>query len=174
MSQYEVNGKRPVIDPSSWVAPSAELIGNVIIGKNCYVGWGAVLRGDYGTIIVGDGSAIEENVTIHVRPGDCTTIGRDVTIGHNAMIHNATICDFAVIGMNSTVTDFTTIGEWAIIGEHSLVKRNMSVPAGKIFAGVPAVEKGEVLEKHKVEWNAAKKIYQNLAMRYRTELIKLD
>lgn len=173
MTLYEINGKRPVIDPSSWVAPSADLIGDVIIGKNCYVGWGAVLRGDYGTIIIGDGSAIEENVTIHARPGDYTRIGKEVTIGHNAMIHNATICDYAVIGMNSTITDFTTIGEWAIIGEHSLIKRNMSVPAGKIFAGVPAGEKGDVLEKHKIEWGAAKKIYQNLAMRYRTEMIKL-
>ncbi len=174
MSQYEINGRKPVIDPSSWVAPSADIIGNVIIGKNCYVGWGAVLRGDYGTIIIGDGSAIEENTTIHARPGDFTKIGKDVTIGHNAMIHNSTINDYAVIGMNSTITDFTEIGEWSIIGEHSLIKRNQHVPSGKIYAGVPAVEKGDVLEKHKIEWNAAKKIYQNLAMRYRTEIIKLD
>lgn len=174
MPQYELNGRKPVIDPSSWIASSADIIGNVIIGKNCYIGWGAVLRGDYGTIIIGDGTAIEENVTIHARPGDFTRIGADVTIGHNAMIHNATIEDYAVIGMNSTITDYTTIGEWAIIGEHSLIKRNMVVPAGKIYAGVPAIEKGDVLEKHKMEWNAAKMVYQNLAMRYRTEIIRLD
>lgn len=173
MSLYELNGTKPVIDPSSWVAPSADLIGNVIIGKNCYIGWGAVLRGDYGTIIVGDGSAIEENVTIHARPGDFTKIGKDVTIGHNAMIHNATICDNAVIGMNSTITDFSVVGEWSIVGEHSLIKRNQTVPAGKIYAGVPAVEKGDVQEKNRIEWSAAKKVYQNLAMRYRTEIVRV-
>lgn len=74
MSLYESNGKRPEIDSSSWVAPSADIIGNVLIGKNCYIGWGAVIRGDYGTIIIEDGTAIEENVTIHARPGDCTRI----------------------------------------------------------------------------------------------------
>jgi carbonic anhydrase/acetyltransferase-like protein (isoleucine patch superfamily) len=174
MSLYELNGAKPVIDSSSWVAPSADLIGNVIIGKNCYVGWGAVLRGDYGTIIIGDGSAVEENVTIHARPGDFTRIGKDVTIGHNVMIHNAEINDNAVIGMNSTITDYSIVGEWAIVGEHSLIKRRQIVPAGKVYAGVPAVEKGDVLEKHKVEWNAAKKVYQNLALRYRTEIIRLD
>lgn len=170
MSLYELNGKSPVIDPSSWVAPSADIIGNVIIGKNCYIGWGAVIRGDYGTIIIEDGTAIEENVTIHARPGDYTRIGNEVTIGHNAMIHNTTIADYAVIGMNSTVTDYSEVGEWSIIAEHSLVKRNQVVPPGKIYAGVPAVEKGDILEKHKAEWTAAKKIYQNLAFRYRTEI----
>ena len=174
MSLYEINGKRPVIDTSSWVAPSADIIGNVTIGRNCYIGWGAVIRGDYGTIIIEDGTAIEENVTIHARPGNFTRIGRDVTIGHNAMIHNTTIHDYAVIGMNSTITDYSEIGEWSIIGEHSLVKRNQSVPAGKIYAGVPAVEKGDVIERHRIEWSAAKQVYRELAAKYRGEMKRLD
>ncbi len=173
MAFYQINGKRPVVDESAWVAPSADLIGDVVIGKNCYVGWGVVIRGDYGTVIIEDGSAIEENVTIHARPGDFTRIGRNVTVGHNAMIHNAVIKDFAVIGMSSTITDFTVIGEWAIVGEHSLVKRNQTVPAGKIYAGVPAVEKGDVQEKHRVEWTWAKELYQGLAAKYRTDMVKL-
>ncbi len=174
MSLYESNGKRPEIDSSSWVAPSADIIGNVLIGKNCYIGWGAVIRGDYGTIIIEDGTAIEENVTIHARPGDCTRIGKDVTIGHNVMIHNTTIGDNAVIGMNSTVTDYSKVGEWSIVAEHSLIKRNQTVPPGKIYAGVPAIEKGDVQEKHKVEWNAAKKIYRNLALKNKTDIIKIS
>jgi len=170
MPLYEINGKKPAIDSSSWIAHSADIIGNVIIGKNCYIGWGAVIRGDYGTIIIGDGSAIEENVTIHARPGQEAIIGKEVTIGHNAMIHNATIHDFAVIGMNSTITDYAEVGEWAIIAEHSLVKRRQTVPPYKIYAGVPAQEKGDVLERHKEEWMAAKKVYQNLASRYGREV----
>jgi len=174
MSRYEIEGKSPVVDPSSWVAPSADLIGNVMVGKNCYIGWGAVIRGDYGTVIIDDGSAIEENVTIHARPGDITRIGKNVTIGHNAMIHNALIGDNVVIGMSSTVTDFAVIGEWSIVGEHSLIKRNQTVPPYKIYAGVPAVEKGDVQEKHKTEWSWAKNLYRDLALKYRAEMIKLD
>jgi carbonic anhydrase/acetyltransferase-like protein (isoleucine patch superfamily) len=132
-----------------------------------------VLRADFGTITIGDGSAIEENVTIHARAGDFVTIGKEVTIGHNAMIHNCTIADFAVIGMNSTITDYSEIGEWAVIGEHSLVKRNQKVPARKIYAGVPSVEKGDILERHINEWTAAKKFYQHAATKFITEMKKL-
>jgi len=174
MTIYEINGKKPIIDPSSWIAKSADIIGNVIIGKNCYIGWGAVIRGDYGTIIIGDGTAIEENVTIHARPGQEAIIGKEVTVGHNAMIHNATIHDYAVIGMNSTITDYAEIGEWAIIAEHSLIKRKQIVPPYKIYAGVPALEKGEVLNRHKEEWTAAKKIYQALAIKYKQEVVVVE
>jgi len=173
MSFYEIDGKKPVVGAKTWIADSADLIGNVTIGENCYIGWGAVIRADYGTIIIGDGSAIEENVTIHARPGGLVKIGREVTIGHNAMIHNCSIGDYAVIGMNSTITDYSEVGEWTIIGEHSLVRRNQKVPARKIYAGVPSVEKGDILERHITEWSAAKKLYQNVALRYITEMKKI-
>jgi carbonic anhydrase/acetyltransferase-like protein (isoleucine patch superfamily) len=173
MSFYEIDGKRPVVGSGSWIADSADVIGNVIIGENCYVGWGVVIRADCGTIIIGDGSAIEENVTIDARPGDFARIGREATIGHNAIIHNCNIGDFAVIGMNSTITDYSEVGEWAIIGEHSLVRRNQKVPEMKIYAGVPAVEKGDVLVRHTDEWLEVKKFYQSLAAKYLTEMKKL-
>jgi carbonic anhydrase/acetyltransferase-like protein (isoleucine patch superfamily) len=102
-------------------------------------------------------------VMIHARPGGLTDIGESVTIGHMAMIHNCKLCSFCVIGMNSTVTDYSEVGEWAIIGEQSLVKRNQHVPQRKIYAGAPAVEKGDVQQKHMDEWNAAKKVYVGLA-----------
>ena len=101
MSIYEVNGRRPVIGQGSWIAPTAQIIGDVRIGSNCYIGYGAVIRGDYGTIIIGNGSAVEEMVMIHARPGGLTDIGESVTIGHMAMIHNCKLCSFCVIGMNS-------------------------------------------------------------------------
>jgi carbonic anhydrase/acetyltransferase-like protein (isoleucine patch superfamily) len=174
MSFYEIEGKRPVIGSTSWVAESADIIGNVTIGENCYIGWGAVIRADYGTIVIGDGSAIEENVTIHARPGGSVIIGKEVTVGHHAMIHNCSIDDYAVIGMSATITDYSKVGEWTIIGEHSLVKRNQIVPPRKIYAGVPSVEKGDLLERHKTEWSLAKKIYQNIAAKYKTEMKKIE
>ncbi len=163
MPIFQVNEHKPVIGKNTWIAPTAEVIGNVLIGDNCYIGYGVILRGDYGQIIIGDGTAIEEGVMIHARPMDKTVIGKSVTIGHMAMLHNTTIKDFALIGMHSTITDFTEIGEWAIIGEHSLVKRNQKVPAEKIYAGVPAVEKGDVQEKNRYEWTLTKKVYVELA-----------
>ena len=174
MAFYEIDGKKPVVGSGSWIAESADIIGDVIIGENCYVGWGVVIRADCGTIIIGDGSAIEENVTIDARPDDFVKIGREATIGHNAIIHNCTIGDYAVIGMNSTITDYSEVGEWAVIGEHSLVRRNQKVPARKIYAGIPAVEKGGILERHINEWTEVKKIYRNLAAKYLTEMKKIN
>ncbi len=113
MPIYKVYDKSPVIGEGSWIAPTAEIIGDVRIGENCYIGFGAILRGDYGTIIIGDGSAVEECACIHARPLGETKIGKSVTIGHMAMLHNCTIKDFAVIGMNSTISDFSEIGnQW--------------------------------------------------------------
>jgi carbonic anhydrase/acetyltransferase-like protein (isoleucine patch superfamily) len=174
MPLYEVNNRRPVIGEGCWIAPSAEVIGDVRLGKDVYVGFGAIVRGDYGTIIIGDGSAVEENVTIHARPAHTATIGKNVTIGHMAMIHGATIKDFAVIGMQSVIADFAEVGEWAIIAEQAMVPNKMIVPGYKIYAGVPAKEIGNVEEKHKQLWSLAKQVYQDLTRQYPTGLKRID
>ena len=174
MPFYSVNNIKPVIGENTWIAPSAEIIGDVRIGNNCYIGFSAVLRGDYGTIIIGDGSAIEEGVIIHARPLDKTEIGLHVTIGHMAMIHNAVIRDYAVIGMQAMISDFSEVGEWAIVAEKSLVKRKQIVPPGKIYAGAPAVEKGDVTERHRFEWEMGKKVYSDLAGRYSHEVKEIN
>ena len=170
MALYEINERQPVIGNGVWIAPTAQVIGDVRIGNNCYIGFGAILRGDYGTIILGDGTAIEEAVMIHARPGDKTVLGSRVTVGHMAMIHNASIEDNAVIGMNSTITDYSKIGEWAIIAEHSLVKTRQIIPAHKIYGGVPATEISDVKEKHIQIWSMAKQIYIDLTDQYNTTL----
>jgi len=170
MPFFEVNERRPQIGEGAWIAPTAEIIGDVRIGANCYIGFGAVLRGDYGTIEIGEGSAIEEGAMIHARPGGLASIGKDVTVGHMVMIHNATIEDYAVIGMQSMISDFTTIGTWAIVAEQSLVKRNQVITPETIWAGAPAVEKGPLQDRHKQEWTLAKKVYRSLAEQYHTTL----
>jgi carbonic anhydrase/acetyltransferase-like protein (isoleucine patch superfamily) len=169
MPFYQIKDRKPTIEEGAWIAPSAEIIGDVRIGKNCYVGWGAILRGDYGTIIIGDESAVEEGVIIHARPFDKTVLGFRVTVGHGAMIHNATIKDYATIGMRATVTDFSEVGEWALIAEHSVVTRKQVIPPNKIYAGVPARELGDLKEKNKTEWTWAKQLYVDLARQYQTD-----
>ena len=169
MPIYQIKDRKPVIGEGAWIAPSAEIIGDVRIGKNCYIGWGAILRGDYGTIIIGDESAIEEGVIIHARPLDKTEIGIRVTVGHGVMIHNAVIKDYATIGMRATVSDFSEVGEWSLIGEQALVTRKQIIPPGKIYAGVPSKELGDLQEKNKVEWTWAKQLYVDLAKQYQTD-----
>ena len=93
MPIYAFEGRQPVIAESAYVSPSAQVIGDVRIGARCYVGHGAILRGDYGSIVIGDETAVEEGVIVHARPEDLTTIGRRVTLGHGAMVHNASILD---------------------------------------------------------------------------------
>lgn len=174
MPLYEINKRRPRVGEGTWIAPTAQVIGDVRIGRNCYIGFGAIIRGDYGTITIGDETAVEEAVTIHARPFDKADIGRRVTIGHMAMIHNCTIKDLAVIGMGSTISDYSTVGEWAIIGEHALVVNKMNVPDYKIYAGVPAKEIGEVQEKHMQTWEFGKQIYVDLTEQYRHTLRRID
>ncbi len=166
MTLYEFEGRVPVIHERAYVAPSAQVIGRVVVGADCYVGHGAILRGDYGTIEIGEGTAVEEGCIVHARPEDATRIGRRVTLGHGAMVHNATIEDDAVIGMRATISDFAVVGKGALVGEMGLVKRRQQVPAGKIAVGVPVKVIGDVSDANRDMTVWAKDIYVDLAKRY--------
>jgi len=174
MAIYAYGKRTPKIAESAWIFPSADVIGKVSIDENVYVGAGAVIRGDYGKIIIGAGAAIEENVTIHARHSGITTIEEDVTVGHAAMLHNCTLKKNCVVGMNSVVSDYAEIGEWAIIAEGAVVSGKTVVPPGTVWAGVPAKQIGTVTENHKKFWGAAKAVYQELARKYPKKLRKID
>lgn len=146
MPIYEI-WEKPTIDEGAWIAPGAEIIGDVKIGKNCYIGFGAIIRGDFASIIIGDETAVEENVVIHA--ANQTKIGNQVIIGHRAMIHNATINDGTLIGMKSMICDDTIIGEDAIVAEQSLVQKNQIVPLGVVYAGSPARAIKNTQRRHK-------------------------
>jgi carbonic anhydrase/acetyltransferase-like protein (isoleucine patch superfamily) len=167
MPIYAFEGRRPVVDESAYVAPSAQIIGNVKIGARCYIGHGVILRGDYGSITIGDETAVEEGVIVHARPADRTSIGRRVTLGHGAMVHNASILDGAVIGMRAVVSDFSEVGEGAIVGEMCLVKNSQKIPARKVAVGVPAHIVGDVEARHSMMTHTAKDLYVEMARRYR-------
>lgn len=166
MAIYAFEDRRPDVAATAYVSPTAQVIGDVAIGERCYIGHGAILRGDYGSIEVGDESAIEEGVIVHARPDDWTRIGRRVTIGHGAMIHNATIRDEAVIGMRAVISDFSVVGEGAIIGEMGLVRNHQEVPARKVALGIPVKVVGDVDERHGDMTHWAKDLYVDLSARY--------
>ena len=170
MPIYEFEGKSPTIEATAWIAPSADIIGDVHLGPLCYVGWGAVLRGDHGSICIEKGSAVEEGVIIHTSPDFVSRIGPEATIGHGAMLHNATVDAFAVIGIRATVSNYASVGEWAIIGEMGLVRERQMIPPEVIAVGQPVKIIGPIKERHKERWRMAKKRYQDFTKRNRLGL----
>ena len=175
MTVRSFNGRIPRMGKGSYVHPSADVFGEVTIGRGCWIGPGARLRGDYGTIVVGDYSSIEDNCVIHARPGGTTHIGDWVTIGHGCVIHTATVQDYAVVGMGSIVSDWAVVGVWGVVGEGAVVKQNQEVPDSHIAVGVPAriLEKA-VSEEYKAQWSEFKEVYVDLARRYPDELQDLE
>lgn len=173
MTLWAFEGKEPTIHDEAFVAPTADVIGDVTVGAGCFVGVGAAVRGDYGTVEVGSETSIQEGVVIHARDGGETTIGDRVQVGHGSVLHNCAIRDSAVLGLNATVTDYTTVGEWAIVGEGAVVRDD--VPDEKIAVGVPAEVVADVQPSHKEEWRHYKDAYANLAReRYPEGLERLD
>lgn len=160
-------GNTPVIGAGSYIHPSADVLGNVTIGSECWIGPGARLRGDYGRIVIGDSTSVEDNCVVHARPGEQTTIGDWVTVGHAAVIHNATISDFVLLGMGSIVSDWAVVGEWAVIGEGAVVTQHQEIPPDAIAVGTPArVLPQKVSDEFKANWREFKKVYVDLARRY--------
>jgi carbonic anhydrase/acetyltransferase-like protein (isoleucine patch superfamily) len=172
MPLYEINGKRPLLGEDTWVAPSAEVIGDVRIGRNCHIGFGAKIRADFGPIIIGDETAVEDNVVIHTATR--TEIGNRVIIGHLAMIHDAIIGDNTLIGMQSMICEGAVIGEGSIVAEQSRVGKNQHIPPGKIVAGSPAAPIKDLEPRHRemLAWGA--RVYVELTGQYRSSFRKID
>lgn len=174
MTVYEFEGRVPAIGKTTYVSSSACVIGKVTIGKECYIAPGAVVKGDYGEIRIGDGCSVQDNVIIHARPDELTVIGNNVTLGHGCIVHNATIKDEAVIGMGAIVSDYSVVGRWCIVGEGAVVRARFEIPDEKIVVGIPAKEIGDVQDKHKEELSRFKAIYRDLAKRYPAGLKKIE
>jgi carbonic anhydrase/acetyltransferase-like protein (isoleucine patch superfamily) len=154
------------IHKSSYIAPSAVIIGNVTIGENCGVFPNAVIRGDANSIVIGDGSNIQDCCVIHTDADHQVNIGKNVTVGHSAMIHGATILDYCLIGIHATVLNGARINSGSIIGACALVTEDMVVPENSLILGVP----GKII-KHDprfidmIRRNA--EIYQNLSQKHK-------
>jgi len=135
---YEFDGYRPVIHESAYIHPQAAVTGNVIIGKDVYIGPGAAIRGDWGKIVIEDGCNVQENCTIHMFPGVTVTLKKSAHVGHGAIIHGATIGENSLVGMNAVVMDNVKIGKECIVGALAFIKEGMDIPDRKVVVGNPA------------------------------------
>ncbi len=148
---YAFEGFRPVVHESAFVHPQASVIGNVIIGKEVYVGPGAAIRGDWGRIEVGDGANIQENCVVHMFPGVTVVLEEMAHIGHGAIIHGARIGRNALIGMNAVIMDKAEVGAESIVGALSFVRSEMQIPKRSLVVGNPAKVLRKVEDKM-VDW----------------------
>ncbi|MEO6347435.1 MAG: transferase hexapeptide repeat family protein [Aquaticitalea sp.] len=159
---YSFNGYIPVVHESSFVHPLAAVTGNVIIGKNCYVGPGAAIRGDWGQIILEDGVNVQENCTIHMFPGKSITLKESAHVGHGAIIHGANLGRNCLIGMNSVIMDDADIGDECIVGAMSFIKAETIIPNRSLVVGNPAKVVKEVSDEM-IAWKTkGTQLYQQL------------
>ncbi|MEM6397735.1 MAG: transferase hexapeptide repeat family protein [Bacteroidota bacterium] len=135
---FAFKGFTPVVHESSFVHPLAAVTGNVVIGRDCYIGPGAAIRGDWGKIVLEDGVNVQENCTIHMFPGKVVTLHESAHIGHGAVIHGAQIGRNAMVGMNTVIMDDSEIGDECIIGAMAFVKAKSMFPARSLVVGNPA------------------------------------
>lgn len=159
---YEFNGYRPVVHPSAYVHPQAAVTGNVVIGKDVYIGPGAALRGDWGEIVVKDGCNVQENCTIHMFPGVKVVLHEGAHIGHGAVIHGATIGANCLVGMNAVVMDNVVLGEECIVGALTFVPADTRWERRLLIVGNPA-RIAKAVSDGMIAWKTeGTKLYQQL------------
>ncbi len=174
MPCYAFQGIRPVVDPTSFLHPTASLIGDVFVGPGCYIGAGASLRGDFGRIVVEGDASVQDNCTLHTGAGSDCVIGRGATVGHGSIVHGARIGENALVGMNAVVLDEAEIGPECLVGALSLVKSDMRAPPRSLIAGNPAKIVREMPEKSIVWKNDGDGEYQRLARECLTDFVECE
>jgi carbonic anhydrase/acetyltransferase-like protein (isoleucine patch superfamily) len=155
----------PVVHASSFVHPQAAVTGNVIIGRDCYVGPGAAIRGDWGGIVIEDGCNVQENCTIHMFPGVTVVLESGAHIGHGAIVHGARIGRNALIGMNAVVMDHAVVGAGSIVGALCFVPSEMQIPERKVVVGNPAKIVKDVTDEMLAWKTEGTRLYQGLPAR---------
>jgi phenylacetic acid degradation protein len=165
MAFYSIDGVVPVVDPSAFVHPTAVLIGDVVVGPNCYVGPLASLRGDFSRIEMKSGANVQDGCVLHGFPGHGTLVEDNGHIGHGAILHSCIIRRGALVGMNSVVMDDAEIGEEAFVAGNSFVLAGMKVGPRTLVAGTPATVK-RILGVREIAWKqGATESYQHLTRR---------
>ena len=159
---YQFNDFIPVIHDTSFIHPQAAVTGNVIIGKNVYIGPGAAIRGDWGQIIIEDGCNVQENCTIHMFPGVTVVLKEGAHIGHGAIIHGATIGKNSLVGMNAVIMDNVILGDECIVGALSFIKADEIFESRSLIVGNPAKKIKEVTDEM-IQWKTeGTALYQQL------------
>ena len=164
-SIFAFEGLIPVIDPAAFVHPTATLIGDVIVGARCYVGPGAVLRGDLGRLVLHPGSNVQDTCVLHTFPGGDVTIEEDGHVGHGAVLHGCRVGRNAMIGINAVVLDGAEIGAEAIVGAGAVVPAGFKVPERALVAGIPAKVLRQLDDADVARKSHGTRVYQDLAAR---------
>lgn len=173
MALYEFEGKKPKIAQSAYVFPSAVVIGDVTIGKNCFIGPNAAIRGDWGIIEIGDGSNIQDHCILHSIPNEKTILGESCHIGHGAVVHQAELGVHVLIGMNAVIGNWVKIGNDCIVGEGCVIPRRKVIEANSLVLGVPGKVIGKISDEQRESSWIATKLYQTLPKRYADSLKQL-
>jgi carbonic anhydrase/acetyltransferase-like protein (isoleucine patch superfamily) len=163
---YRFDGRQPVVGTCTYVSETATVIGEVRIGERCYIGHGAILRGDYGAIEIGDEATVEEGAIIHAPPNECCAIGNGVVIGHGAIVHAKRLGDYSGVGMGAVLSIRSEIGRYSVVAEGAVVKQEQRIPDSVVVAGNPARKIKDVSEKEIKFWEYARRLYVELADKY--------
>ncbi|WP_456424958.1 acyltransferase [Rhodocaloribacter sp.] len=159
---FEFEGFRPVIHESAFIHPNATVVGNVVIGRDVYVAPGAVIRGDWGEVIIEDGCNVQETCVIHMFPGVTVRLEEAAHIGHGAVIHGAHIGRNTLVGMNAVVMDHVVVGAGCIVGALCFVPADMKIPDRKIVVGNPAKIVADMSDERLAWKTAGTALYQQL------------
>lgn len=171
---FSIDGVIPVIDPSSFVDPSAVVIGDVTIGANCYIGSNVSLRGDMAPIEIGEGSNIQDNCILHCMTGIPTIVGAWGHIGHGAVVHSAELDINVLVGMNAVVMDESFVGKNSVVAAMAFVKTGQKVPKNTLVVGIPARVVRELSEEE-IEWKKeGTRCYQELVERCKTTFERVE
>ena len=164
----------PVVHESAFVHPSASVTGNVIIGRDVYIGPGAAIRGDWGGIVIEDGCNVQENCTVHMFPGVTVILERSAHIGHGAIVHGARIGENALIGMNAVIMDYALVGGGSVVGALCFVPSGMQIPPRKVVVGNPAKIVKDVTDEMLTWKTEGTALYQGLPARLHATLREVE
>ncbi len=174
MPLYEIGGHRPQIAPDAWVAPSADLIGDVHLAELASVWFGAVIRADNTPIVVGARTNVQDGAMLHSDPGAPCTLGADVTVGHHAILHGCTIGDRTLIGMGATILNRAVIGEDCLVGAGALITEGKTFPPGHLIVGSPARAIRPLDDMQKAMLKASAALYAAKQRDYAQDLRRVD
>ena len=170
MPVYQLGEKTPQIGDNAWIAPNATVIGDVRLGKNASIWWGATLRGDNDPITIGDNSNIQDGSVLHTDEGVPMNIGRDVTVGHLVMLHGCTVGDGSLIGIGSVILNRAMIGKGCIVGANTLIPEGKVFPDKVLIVGSPGKVVRELSDEDVAKLKKSAEHYVDNARCYRTTL----
>lgn len=174
MPQYSFEGRSPQVDPTAFIAPTATLVGDVIVEEGASVWYGAVIRADYSQVIVRAGANVQDGAVVHGPPGEATVIGPGATVAHNCVVHGAELGEECLIANGAIILDGAKIGERSLIAAGALVRAGTEIPADVLAAGIPAVVKGPVPGTPSELWvKANPPAYADLARRHREGIVEV-